>query len=45
MDDYEERRVASRRGACHMAHYELKREEIAELDRPVKGIGGFEGLI
>jgi hypothetical protein len=28
-----------------MAHYELKREEIAELDRPVRGIGGFEGLI
>jgi hypothetical protein len=28
-----------------MAHYELTREEIADLDRPVKGLGGFEGLM
>lgn len=28
-----------------MPHYELNRAEIAELDRHVKGAGGFEGLI
>ena len=28
-----------------MPHYELTREELAELLRPVKGVGGFENLI
>ena len=28
-----------------MAHYELTREELNELNRPVKGVGGFESLI
>jgi len=28
-----------------MAHYQLNRDEIAELDRHVKGVGGFESLI
>ncbi len=28
-----------------MAHYQLNRDEIAELDRPVNGTGGFESLL
>jgi hypothetical protein len=28
-----------------MPHYELTRDELDELLRPVKGVGGFEGLI
>ena len=28
-----------------MPHYELTRDELAELLRPVKGSGGFENLI
>jgi hypothetical protein len=28
-----------------MAFYELTREEIAELDRPARGVGGFQNFI
>ena len=28
-----------------MAHYDLNRDEIAELDRSTRGVGGFQSLI